>query len=82
MEIVVGDLLTVEGEKYLTLDVLEHETKKYAFVNKVLNEEDITEDYCIFEIVDGGVIIVIDEDLKNTLIPKFEESLQKKIKEL
>lgn len=82
MDIVMGDLLTVEGKKYITLETLIYENNKYAFVNKVINEEEVSDEYYIFKIVDGGIRIVVEDKLKNILIPKFQELLKKDINEL
>ena len=50
MEIVVGDLITVEGVQYITLEKLTHEGNNYIFVNKVINEEELTDEFYIFKI--------------------------------
>ena len=72
MDIAIGDLLTVEGKKYITLEKTTYENNKYLFVNEVTNdEEDVTENFYILK-----------EDLKNTLISKFQQLLEKDIKEL
>lgn len=82
MSVNVGDLLTIENEKYITIEVLNYENKNYAFVNKSINE-DITNDFYIFEIFeDNSVRVVYEENLKDALIPKFEEKLKENIKGL
>lgn len=82
MSVNVGDLLTIENEKYITIEVLNYENKNYAFVNKSINE-DITNDFYIFEIFeDNSVRVVYEENLKDVLIPKFEEKLKENIKGL
>lgn len=82
MEIVVGDLITVEGVQYITLEKLKHEGDNYIFVNKVINEEEVTEEFYIFKIVNNGIRIIVEDDLRNKLLPKFEELLKKDINEL
>lgn len=83
MEISIGDLLTVENEKYITLEVLTHEGNNYAFVNKVEeNEEECTDEYYIFKIMEDGIRIVIESDLMQVLIPKFEKLLKQDIMNL
>lgn len=82
MEIVFGDLLTVEGKKYMTLATLNHDGNKYAFVNKIIGEEEITNEYYIFKLLNDGIRVVLEEDLRNILIPKFQEILKQNINEL
>jgi hypothetical protein len=82
MEIVIGDLLTIEGKQYITLEKLTYEGNEYIFVNKIINEEEVSDEFYIFKIVDEGVRIIVEDDLRNTLITKFEELLKKDIKEL
>lgn len=82
MDIVMGDLLTVEGKKYITLETLTYENDKYAFVNKVIDEETVSDEYYIFKILNNGVKMVINDELRNILIPKFQEKLKQNINEL
>lgn len=82
MEITIGDLLTIEGKKYITLETLMYEGQKYAFVNEVTEEEECTQDYYIFKLEEEGIKIIIEENLKNILIPRFEQLLKKDINEL
>lgn len=79
MEINVGDLLTIEGIKYITLSVLNYDNNDYAFVNKMTDEEEATDEFFIMKILDDGIRIIIEDDLKNILIPKFEYNLKKYI---
>ena len=82
MDIVVGDLLTVDGKKYLTIEVLEYENNKYAFVSKLTDEDENTGEFYIFKAMYDGVRIIVEDNLKNILIPKFQELIQKDIKDL
>lgn len=82
MDIVIGDLLTIEGEKYITLEKLTYENNDYIFVNKVIDENNLTEEFYIFKIVNNGIIIVESDNLRNILIPKFEELLKKDINKI
>lgn len=82
MDFVIGDLLTIEGNKYMTLETLTHENNQYIFVNKVLNDEEVSDEYYIFKVLKNGVKLITDEDVINILIPKFQELLKKDIKEL
>lgn len=82
MDIVIGDLLTIEGEKYITLQKLTYENDDYIFVNKVIDENNLTEEFYIFKIVNNGIIIVESDNLRNILISKFEELLKKDINKI
>ena len=82
MEIVVGDLITVEGVQYITLEKLTYEGNNYIFVNKVLNEEEVSDEFYIFEEKQDGVRMEVEDDLRNKLLPKIEELLKKDIKDL
>ena len=79
MGVEVGDLLTINSEKYITLKTLVYKNYQYAFVNKITEDEQITNIYCIFEITENEVRMVIEENLKNILLEKFEELLKKDI---
>lgn len=81
MSIVVGDLLTIDSEQYITLETLSYEGGDYAFVNKVIGEE-VTGEYYIFKLMGDDVRIVVEDNLKNILISKFQELLKKDIKSL
>lgn len=83
MDFIVGDLLTVEGEKYITLEVLSYENNNYAFVNKVTSDEEITDEYYIFKALeDDNIKIVVEENLRNTLLEKFEELIKKDVQQI
>jgi len=81
MRVGVGDLLTINGVKYITLEKLTYENKYYIFSNKVIND-DVTDEYYIFEIISDGAKMIVEEDLKNILIPKFQNLLQNRLKNL
>lgn len=82
MSVSVGDLLTIEKEKYIVIEVLNFDNKNYAFVNKSV-DGDITDDFYILEVFeDDSVRIVYEDELKKVLMPKFEELLKEDIKKL
>lgn len=82
MDFNVGDVLTVDGEKYIILELLDYENRNYSFVNKVMVEEDFSEEFYIFELLGNSIKIVNDDKLKNILLPKFEEMLNNDIKKI
>lgn len=79
MDIVVGDLLTINGEKYITMDTVLYDGINYAFVNKMTIDEEPTKEFYTFQIINDGVKIVKDEKILNILLPMFSESVQKMI---
>ena len=74
--IVVGDLLTLKGEKYITMDVVQYDGSIYSFVNKVTEAEEPTEEFHTLELVSGGVKFIKDTDLINKLLPIFTEHIK------
>lgn len=82
MELTSGVVMTLDGKKYIILETLMHENEKYAFTNEVKGEEDLTEDYYIFKIIGEEVKIMRNEELLNTLLPKFQEKLKETIENL
>jgi len=82
MGIEVGDLLTINSEKYVTLKTIMYKNYNYAFVNKITDDEQITNEYYIFEIYEDEVRMVIEEELKSKLIKKFEELIKKDIENI
>lgn len=76
MDVVVGDLLTVEGKKYIVLEMLDYENNKYAFVNMMTDAEEATDEFYIFEVLESGINIVVDDGLREILLIKFQKLLQ------
>ena len=82
MDIKVADLLTVKNEKYIVLEMLSYEGSNYAFVNKMTGDENTTEDFYILNILNDNVVFVEDDNLKNVLIPMFQNLLKEDIAKL
>ena len=82
MDVVIGDLLTIEGKKYITLEVLDYEGSNYIFTNLMTDDEETTEDFYIFRVINNEVEMVLEEKLKNILIPKFQELLENDLKKI
>lgn len=76
MDVAVGDLLTVEGKKYIVLEMLDYENNKYAFVNMMTDAEEATDEFYIFEVLESGINIVVDDGLREILLIKFQKLLQ------
>ena len=82
MKYLIGDLLTLGNEKYVVIEGLNHENNNYVFVNKIL-DGDITDEFYILEIKeDESIEIVVENNLKNILMSKFEKILQKDVSEI
>lgn len=82
MNVIVGDLLTVEEIKYIVLEMLNYDGNDYAFVNKMTNEEEATEDFYIFKILGDSISVVVEENLKNVLMLKFQALLRNDIEKI
>lgn len=79
MKIVVGDLLTIKGEKYITMDVVPYGGVNYAFVNKMTKDEEPTDEFYTFEILEKSVKRVEDKKILDILLPMFSSSVQNMI---
>ena len=82
MDIKVADLLTIKNEKYIVLEMLSYDGNNYAFVNKMTEDENATEDFYILNILNDNVVFVEDDNLKNVLIPMFQNLLEEDITKL
>ena len=82
MELTSGVVMTLGDKKYIILETIMHEDEKYAFTNELKGEEDLTENYYIFKIIGEEVLMMKEEELLNTLLPKFQEKLKEKIENL
>lgn len=82
MQIMIGDLLTIEENKYITLEKLTYNNDNYIFVNKVIDDDNVSDEFYIFKIINDSVIMIEEDNLKNILIPKFEKLLKNDIIEL
>lgn len=82
MNIIKGDLLTINDSKYITLEILKYDGDDYAFVGKVTNDDEITDEFYIFKLVGNNIEIVANDNLKNILITRFEELLKEDIKNI
>ena len=78
----VGEVLTIDNERYTILDTVLYEGKDYLFTNKVKGEEP-SETFIIFEYLkddeNGSVIEVSDQKLLERLIPICSKNIQKVI---
>ena len=81
-EIIVGDLLTIKEERYIVLELLEYNGDKYSFVNKISNDDNATEDFYILKILEKNVSFVVDDNLKNILLPSFQKMLKKDLEKI
>lgn len=81
MKIRVEDVLTIKGEKYTVIDTILYEGKDYILTNKVVNDEP-SETFVAYEVVDNGVFIVEDKNILDRILPIFSNNVNKKINEL
>lgn len=81
MKIRVEDILTIKGEKYTVIDTILYEGKDYILTNKVVNDEP-SETFVAYEVVDNGVFIVEDKNILDRILPIFSNNVNKKINDL
>lgn len=65
-----ADVIEIENENFIVVDTGIYEGKKYAFLNKLDQNEEPTNDNKIIEIVESSALEVSDEIMK-VLLPKF-----------
>lgn len=82
MSVKRADVLNVGGVKYITLESLMYKDGEYVFVNKVDNNEEITEDFYIMRVDGDSAKIVTDENLAGILLPKFQQLLRSDLEKL
>lgn len=82
MAVEKADLLEIDGEKYITLAVLSYEGANYAFTNKITENEEVTEDFYIFREYYNGYDKIVDENIINMLLPKFQKMVKEDLKKL
>ncbi len=81
MKFKLEDVLTIKGEKYTVLNSILYEGKDYIFTNKVKNDEP-SDIFMAFEVVDGGVCEVKNEKILERILPIFSNNVQKIINKM
>lgn len=77
MILINGDVLTINNKNYLVLETARFEEEEYIFVNKLDENEDLTEEYNIMKKNGDGVILITDEKVLNVILPIFSNKIQK-----
>lgn len=80
----VGNIVTLEnGFEYLILEELEKDGKKYVYAVKTLEDDNLTDEYIVFEAIidENGEFIktVTDKDLYDQLLDDFSDVVADKI---
>lgn len=80
----VGNVVTLEnGFEYLILEELEKDGKKYVYAVKTLEDDNLTDEYIVFEAIidENGEFIktVTDKDLYDQLLDEFSDVVADKI---
>lgn len=81
MDFTNGTIITVKNKRYIIIETIVYENKNYIFTNEIKGEEELTEDYYIFQTVDNNVILITNEEKLNKLLEQFQEKLKKTIDE-
>lgn len=74
--VIVGDILKINNNEYAVLATNYVDGINYIFTNKLATEEKGTQEFYIFEVENGNVIIVDEPDKLNMLLPKFKEDVK------
>lgn len=84
MKIEKADLITKTDGKYITLDVIKYEGKEYAITNKLTNDENenLTEEYYIFTVINNKIEKIIDNNLIEKLLPIFQNNIEQELKSI
>lgn len=77
----IGNLLTINGEKYLVLDQLNKNGINYIFTCKMINEEP-TSEFFIFDINECGAKKITDDKTIEELLPQFSQNLVEQMNNL
>ena len=76
-------LISNDDSKYVILSVITENNKEYAFANKLDNNTDVpTDEYCIFTINENDIDIIIDNNLINEMIPKFNKQIENDLRNI
>lgn len=79
MDIRIDDLIKLEDTQFVILDLIDFSGNKYAFLNKIVNDNP-KEEYRVYLIDDNNEFIrVINDNLINSLLPIFEENITKRV---
>ena len=70
------------GTEYVVMSVIQDSSKEYAFANKFDKNNEPTEEYRVFTLVDDELEIVEDSDLINKLLPTFQKNIVEDLKEM
>ena len=79
MIITNGDVLSINNEKYLVVETATYEEVNYLFANKLLSNEEISEEYYVMQKTETGVLLVTDEKVLEVILPVFQNKIQKDI---
>lgn len=76
MKIVLGDLLTINNEKYIVLDSILLNGQSYVFVNKLTPDENSTKEFYVFKVIGNTINIVKNKNILDDILPLFSKNVQ------
>jgi len=76
MKIVLGDLLTINNEKYIVLDSILLNGQSYVFVNKLTPDENSTKEFYVFKVIGNTINIVKNKSVLDDILPLFSKNVQ------
>ena len=78
MDIKNDDIVRYEGDKFFVLTVFEEAGRKFAFMNKITeDEENVTDQYILLEATPNGLVGITDQALYDSLGPRVQSELEK-----
>lgn len=76
MKIVLGNLLTINNEKYIVLDSILLNGQSYVFVNKLTPDENSTKEFYVFKVIGNTINIVKNKNILDDILPLFSKNVQ------
>lgn len=82
MDLIKGDVISVNSNNYIVIETLNYNYDKYAFVNELNENDDIGDNYYIFKIENDSAIKLTDEEMINKLMTKFKDLINEDINDI
>lgn len=77
MNFEVATIIEKDNEKYIILNIIMENKIEYAFANKLnFLDEEPTDDYCIFTIINNEIKMVDNRELLDKLLIKFQQNIK------
>jgi len=81
-ELIEDDVFELDGADYITLDITEYENEKYCFTNKLLTEDEPSNEFIVFKMNPDGLVKEKNEKVLGEVLRVFSANMNKKIEYL